>query len=84
VKPKDQQREALPKRPKALLIEILKKIQADISGLKFDMVDLKHWVSTIERNTADIASSYAGQSARIDRLEERLDRIERRLELSSH
>jgi predicted nucleic acid-binding Zn-ribbon protein len=67
-----------------LVIEILKKIQVDIAGLKFDMVDLKHRVSMIERNTADIASSYAGQSVRIDRLEERLDRIERRLDLSSH
>ena len=67
-----------------LMLEILKKIQADISSLKFDMVDLKHRVSMIERNTADIATSYAGQSLRIDRLEERLDRIERRLELSVH
>jgi predicted nucleic acid-binding Zn-ribbon protein len=64
------------------VIEILQKIQVDISSLKFDMVDLKHRVSMIERNTADIASSYAGQSVRIDRLEERLDRIERRLDLS--
>lgn len=47
------------------------------------MVDLKHRVGMIERNTADTASSYAGQSVRIDRLEERLDRIERHLELSS-
>lgn len=46
-----------------LMLEILKEIQADISGLKFDMVDLKHRVSMIERNTADIAVSYAGQSA---------------------
>jgi predicted nucleic acid-binding Zn-ribbon protein len=75
---------SIAQETESLVIEILKKIQADISGLKFDMVDLKHWVSTIERNTADIASSYAGQSARIDRLEERLDRIERQLELSFH
>ena len=66
------------------MFQILKKIQADISGLKFDMVDLNHRVSMIERNTADISASYAGQSMRIDRLEERLDRIERRLELSFH
>jgi hypothetical protein len=45
-----------------LMLEILKIIQADISGLKFDMVDLKHRVSMIERNTADIATSYASQS----------------------
>ena len=64
-----------------LMLEILKKIQDDISCLKFDMVDLKLRVSMIERNTADIATSYAGQSLRIDRLEERLDR---RLELSFH
>jgi hypothetical protein len=67
-----------------LMIEILKRIQADISGLLFDMVDLEHRVSMIERNTADIAMSYAGQSLRFDRLEERLDRIDRRLELSFH
>ena len=67
-----------------LMLEILKIIQTDISSLKFDMVDLKQRVSMIERNTADIATSYAGQSLRIDRLEEPLDRIERRLELSFH
>lgn len=64
--------------------EILRKILGDLSGLKFDMVDLKHRVSMIERNTADIAWSHAGQPVRIDRLEERLDRIERRLDLSAH
>lgn len=63
-------------------LEILRKMQADIASLRFDMVDLKHRVSMIERNTADIASSFAGQSARIDRLEERLDRIERRLDMA--
>ena len=68
----------------SLVLEILKKIQTDVASVKFDMVDLKHRVSMIERNTADIATSYAGQSLRIDRLEERLDRIERRLELSTH
>jgi hypothetical protein len=68
----------------SLVLEILKKIQGDIAGLKFDMVDVKHRISMIERNTADIAASYAGQSLRIDRLEERLDRIERRLELPLH
>ncbi len=66
----------------SLVLEILRKIQADIAALRFDMVDLKHRVTMIERNTADIASSFAGQSARIDRLDERLDRIERQLELT--
>lgn len=65
-----------------LVLDILRKIQADIGNLRFDIVDIKHRVTMLERNTADIASSFAGQSARLDRVEERLDRIERRLDLT--
>jgi hypothetical protein len=36
----------------------------------------------MERNLSDQYAGYAGQSVRIDRLEERLGRIERRLELT--
>jgi hypothetical protein len=43
-----------------LLLEILRRIQADMATVRFDLVDLKHRISMIERNTADIASSFAG------------------------
>jgi hypothetical protein len=36
----------------------------------------------MERNLADQFSGYAGQSVRIDLLEERLGRIERRLDIT--
>ena len=67
-----------------LMLEILKMVQTEMSGFKYGMVDLKHRVSMIERNTADIALSFVSEPTRIDRLEKRLDRIERRLGWSSH
>jgi hypothetical protein len=39
-----------------LMLEILKKIQADVTGLKFGFVDMQHRLSTMERHMADISS----------------------------
>ncbi len=64
-----------------LVVEILRRIQSDLASVKLDMVDIKHRMSSIELHIGELSSSFAGQSLRIDRLDERLARIERRLEL---
>jgi len=72
-----------------LVLEILRRIQGDMAELKSGQQDIRHRLTLIEsrlagleRNLADQYAGYAGQSVRIDRLEERLGRIERRLELA--
>jgi uncharacterized coiled-coil protein SlyX len=72
-----------------LVVEILRRLQGDMAELKSGQQDMRHRLSLIEtrlagmeRNLSDQYAGYAGQSVRIDRLEERLDRLERRLELT--
>lgn len=64
-----------------IVIEILKRMQIDMREMRSDLLDLKHRVSAIELHVGELATTYAGQSIRLDRFDERLARIERRLEL---
>ena len=65
-----------------LLLEILKKVQADVSAVKADLADVK---ATQLRMREDF-NRFEGDILRIERIEAgtqlRLDRIEHRLELS--
>jgi hypothetical protein len=72
-----------------LVVEILRRLQGDMAELKSGQQEMRHRLSLIETrlagmepNLSDQYAGYAGQSVRIDRLEERLGRIERRLELT--
>ena len=72
-----------------LVVEILRRLQGDMAELKSGQQDMRHRLSLIEtrlagmeRNLADQYAGYAGQSVRIDRLDERLGRLERRLEIT--
>jgi archaellum component FlaC len=72
-----------------LVLDILGRVHGDLAELRSGQQDIPHRLSLIEtrlagidRNLADQYASDAGQSARIDRLEDRLGRIERRLELT--
>ena len=65
-----------------LMLEILKRLQHDMAGLRADMGDVKHRLTLLERGVADLHAAVAGQSGRIDRVENRLERIERRLDLT--
>jgi hypothetical protein len=62
-----------------LVLEILRRMQGDMADLKAGQRDIQHRLilvetrlAGVERNLADHYAAYAGQSARIDRLEERL------------
>lgn len=60
----------------------LQRLQHDMTGLRADMGDVKHRLTLLERGVADLHAAMAGQSGRIDRVENRLERIEKRLDLT--
>jgi hypothetical protein len=69
-----------------LIYETLKALQAQGAAVHDDMADLKNRMTTLEFSVGNLmsieANHYAGQSARLDRVDARLERIERRLELA--
>ena len=64
-----------------LVLEHLRYIRGRVDSLLEDMQDVKRRLTSLESQAAQLHGDFAGQSARIDRIEYRLDRIERRLEL---
>jgi len=60
----------------------LRRIDEKVDRLISDVQDLKARMTSLESQVAHLHLDFAGQSARIDRIETRLDRIERRLELT--
>lgn len=64
-----------------LMLEHLKHIRSTTDAMALDIVDLKSRVTGVEIQMGQLATQYAGQNARLDRVEERLARIERRLDL---
>lgn len=66
--------------PDNLVLTLLRRLDAKIDRLIDDVQDLKHRMTSVERQLGDLRSDMAGMSARIDRLE---TRIERRLDIVS-
>jgi len=70
-----------------LILEHLRAIRTDISGIKDDAREIKQRLTSLEavaglrRDNANLYGDMADQHARYDRLAERVDRIERRLDL---
>ena len=69
--------------PDNLVLTLLRRLDAKLDRLIDDVQDLKHRMTSVERQLGDLRSDMAGMSARIDRLETRIDRIERRLDIVS-
>lgn len=64
-----------------LLLEILRRLQADMSAVRADVSDIKVRQTLMEQSIAGLYGLYATLSGRNDRIERRLERIDRRLEL---
>jgi hypothetical protein len=71
-----------------LVLEHLRAIRSDIGGIRDDVREIKHRLTSLEGAVAglkrDQASTFADTAdhhARYDRLTERLERVERRLDL---
>ena len=71
----------MAEEPDNLVPALLRKIDGKTDRLAEDMADVKRRLTSLESAVASIHGDFAGQSLRIDRLEQRLDRIERRLEV---
>ncbi len=65
-----------------LILALLRRVDEKLDRLGEDMGDVKRRLTSLENQVATLHGDFAGQSVRIDRIENRLERIERRLELS--
>jgi len=72
-----------------LVLEQLRYMRGKLDKLDTDMMDVKQRLTSLDGRIAQLHTmfgslhgDFAGQSARIDRIEMRLDRIERRLDLA--
>lgn len=68
-------------QPDSLVLEHLRYIRALVDKVDEGMQDLKRCMTSLELQVSTLHGDFAGQSMRIDRIEERLDRIEKRLGL---
>jgi hypothetical protein len=64
-----------------LVLEHLRHIRKGVDELRLDVTDLKTRMTVVEAALGQIVTLIAGQSGRMDRIEDRLGRVERRLEL---
>jgi hypothetical protein len=64
-----------------LVLELLRAIRVDLGDVRDDMREVKGWMTSLEVSVANLHGDFAGQSSRIDRVENGLERIEQRLDL---
>jgi archaellum component FlaC len=76
------QENPMPDDPENLVLVLLRRIDARVGRLGEDVQDLKHRMTSVERQLGELRVDIAGVHARIDRVEARLDRIEQRLDLA--
>lgn len=67
--------------PDNLVLALLRKMDGKLDRLTSDVQDLKHRMTSVERQLGELRVDMAGMAGRIDRLEVRIDRIERRLDI---
>jgi len=65
------------------VLALLRRIDAKLDRLTDDVQDLKHRMTSVERQLGDLRVDLAHVSPRLDRLEVRIDRIERSLDIVS-
>ena len=65
----------------ALIMSVLRSIQADVADIKRDMSDIKLRVHVLEDQFASTAMALAGVNHRLDRIQDDLSVVKRRLNL---
>jgi len=68
-------------QPENLVLHYVRLIDVKLDRLVGDVQDIKGRLTSLEAKVALLHGDFAGQSARIDRIELRLERIESRLDL---
>ena len=71
----------MAKESSNLVLEYLRALRMDMGELRADVRDMRGRLTSIEVSTANFHGDFAGQSARLDRIESRLERIGNRLNL---
>ena len=66
--------------PENLVLVYLWRLDEKMDRVLGDIQDLKHRVTSLERQAADMRVDMIAMSTRMDRIEMRLDRMERRLD----
>ncbi len=66
----------------SLMLEILKRLQADMAALKSDVMEMKVQQSLMGQQLGALTTAFYTSQSRLDKIDSRLDRIERRLELT--
>jgi septal ring factor EnvC (AmiA/AmiB activator) len=81
---------AVTEQTENLVLEMLRAIRGDIGGMKEDIREIKHRLTSLgasvaglRRDNAQLYADVADQHSRYDRLAERVERIERRLDLGA-
>jgi archaellum component FlaC len=64
-----------------LVLELLRAIRVDLGDVRDDVREVKGRMTSLEVSVANLHGDFAGQSSRIDRVENGLERIEQRLDL---
>jgi hypothetical protein len=72
---------AMSEQPENIMLVYLRRLDAKMDRLTEGQLDLSGRVTSLERQVALLHGDFAGQSARLDRVDTRLERIERRLDL---
>jgi len=67
--------------PDNIVLVHLRRIESKLDKQTEDIGDLKRRVTSLEAGVSLLHGDFAGQSIRIDRIEQRLERIGRRLDL---
>ena len=65
----------------ALIMAVLRPIQADVADIKRDMSDIKLRVHVLEDQFASTVMALAGVNHRLDRIQDDLSVVKRRLNL---
>jgi uncharacterized protein YlxW (UPF0749 family) len=65
----------------SLILEILKRIQADVADIKQEVRDLKVRVNILEGHVQGLMAAQHMTNERLDRMDESIARIERRLDI---
>jgi len=66
--------------PENLVLVYLRRLDEKMDRVLGDIQYLKHRVTSLERQAADMRVDMIAMSTRMDRIEMRLDRMERRLD----
>ena len=75
------QQEAMANDSSNLVLEHLRALRSDVGEMRDDVREVKRRLTSLEVSVSNLHGDFAGQSARIDRVDLRLERIEHRLSL---